>query len=497
MEKENKIDVSVIVPVYNAEKYLPECIDSLLKQNGICIEIIIIDDGSSDNSGAIAEQYINQYNHIRVFHQKNMGVSSARNTGLRMAEGDYVIFVDGDDQVKENSLYKLYYMSAEQRADIVIGSVLDWYQDSIPKNPHNSVPEELKNSILSGKDAFIGLIKSRAYHPGAHCYLFNKYYLERLRLRFDESIGYDEDELFTSLALCQAGRVFISGFEFYFYRQWKGSAVYSMSYQRRVISLIYVANCLIEFADQFQFTGNNGDLKSWLYVKIFNIYFHAFNFLQQVKDTSFVVPEFQINLFWRYFTCLSPDTQKICREHYLNALWRINKYIDWRLSDWVMTVSLKYTGNEKLLLIYNKMIDDELSGIKEDMPPDWIITTDRKYFSKADAVVFYLPSLHLETGEDIEKSEGQFWVAWYTDSEENYPWLEDDEAKELFDILMIYKQEADTAYPQYSYEFFERYSKQTAVEPFLPSFQQKAEGQKTHPFIPLMRKLDEKIALMC
>ena len=462
-----KIDLSVIVPVYNVEKYLPECIDSLLSQNGINIEIIMIDDGSTDQSGEIAEQYVHKFRMggvIKVVHRVNMGVSSARNTGLKMAEGEYVIFIDSDDRVKENSLCELYCIAIEQKADIVKGNVLDWYQDSIPKNPHNPVPENIKRTILSGSDAYIGLIRSGAYHPGAYCYLFKRTYLDQLQIRFDESIGYDEDELFTSLALCQAGRVFITGLEFYFYRQWGGSAVYSMSYQRRVNSLMYVAGCLLKFADRFQFSGNNGELKSWLYVKIFKIYFHAFNFLQHIKDTSFILPEFKMDLFWRNCTSLSPDAQLICREHYLNALMGINNYIRWRLSYWVMSVSNQYTGNEKLLLIYNKMMDEELSEIKKDIPARWIITTDRKYFSQADSVVFYIPHLNIETGEDIEKREGQIWVAWYPEAKENYSWLLEDDSKELFDIRMTYKQEADIIIPHYQYEIFERFSPQVCVE---------------------------------
>jgi glycosyltransferase involved in cell wall biosynthesis len=466
MKKENKIDVSVVVPVYNTEKYLAKCIDSLLNQNGVRIEIIMIDDGSTDHSGVIAEQYANQYDYIKVMHRENMGVSSARNTGLAMAEGEFVIFIDSDDRVKENSFCELYHIAKGQNTDILIGDVLYFYQDSICKNPHNPVPEELKHTVLCGRDAYTGLISSGAYHPGIHCYLFKKSYLDRLQLCFDESISYDEDELFTSLALCRAESIFITSIGFYFYQQRKGSVVYSLSSQKRVIYLMHVADCLIEYADQFQFSGNDRELKSWLFVKIFNIYSSAFYFLQQVRNTSFILPEFQMELLWKDWTCLSPAAQKKCGEHYMKALRGINNYRNWRLSEWVKHVSLQYTGNEKLLLIYNIMMDEELSEIKKDIPTNWIITTDRKYFSQADAVVFYLPYLHLETGDDIEKREGQIWVAWYPEPEENYPWLKDDEAKELFDIRMNYKKGAAL------------------------------EEQKTHPFIRLLRKLEEKMALM-
>jgi hypothetical protein len=160
---------------------------------------------------------------------------------------------------------------------------------------------------------------------------------------------------------------------------------------------------------------------------------------------------------------LWPDAQQACKEHYNNASFLLIKYINWRLSDWVMPVNWHYKGNKKLLLFYN-IREEELSKIKQDIPPDWIITIDRKYFSKADAVVFYLPQLHLEIGDDLEKREGQIWVAWYDQPEENYYWLADDEAKELFDLRMTYKQEADIIYPKYRIDHFASFSRQDDVE---------------------------------
>ena len=460
--KMKKIDLSIIVPVFNVEKYLTDCLDSLLKQCGIHMEIIIIDDGSTDRSFEIAEQYFRNYDYIKVVHRENAGVSSARNTGLKIAQGEYIIFIDSDDRIKENSLCELFNSGIEQNADIVMGNVIYCYEDGDCDNPKRPVPDDMKYIILSGSEAFSGLIKSESYHPGAYCYMYKKEYINSLSLRFDESLSYCEDELFTSLALCQAERVYITGLAFYFYRQRAGSAVYSMSCNNRVSSLMYVANYLSDFANRFEYCGKNGELKSWLYVKVFNIYFHAFNFLQHVKDSSFVLPHFKMDLFWRNCNHLSPDAQQACREHYNNASFLLIKYINWRLSDWVMPVNFRYKGN-KLLLFYN-IREEELAKIKQDIPADWIITIDRKYFSQAHAVVFYLPQLHLEIGDDLEKREGQIWVAWYDQPEENYYWLVDDEAKELFDLRMTYKQEAEIVYPNYRVDNFASFVRQDDVE---------------------------------
>ena len=89
--------VSVIVPAYNVERFLPRCIESLLKQSYSNLEIIIVDDGSTDKTGDIAEGYAEKYDHIRCIHKENGGLSDARNMGLKYSKGEYVVFFDSDD----------------------------------------------------------------------------------------------------------------------------------------------------------------------------------------------------------------------------------------------------------------------------------------------------------------------------------------------------------------------------------------------------------------
>ena len=89
--------ISVVVPVYNVEKYLERCVDSIIKQTYKNLDIILVDDGSQDNSGKICDKYKEKYNNIQVIHQKNQGLSIARNNGLAIAEGNYITFIDSDD----------------------------------------------------------------------------------------------------------------------------------------------------------------------------------------------------------------------------------------------------------------------------------------------------------------------------------------------------------------------------------------------------------------
>jgi len=111
---------SVIVPVYNVEQYLDKCLASILGQTYKDFECIVVDDGSPDNSSAIIDKYVKQDQRFKVIHQKNMGVSAARNAGLAIAQGDYITFVDSDDYISNEYLEKFALKIANTDADIVI-----------------------------------------------------------------------------------------------------------------------------------------------------------------------------------------------------------------------------------------------------------------------------------------------------------------------------------------------------------------------------------------
>jgi glycosyltransferase involved in cell wall biosynthesis len=112
--------ISVIVPVYNVEDYLPKCLDSILKQSFVDFELILVDDGSTDTSGKICDQYAQIDNRIKVIHQKNGGLSNARNAAIDIARGKYYYFIDSDDWVDEQMLFEMYEQAILNDADIVI-----------------------------------------------------------------------------------------------------------------------------------------------------------------------------------------------------------------------------------------------------------------------------------------------------------------------------------------------------------------------------------------
>lgn len=111
--------ISLIVPIYNVEKYLPSCIDSILKQTYVDMEVILVDDGSPDNCPAICDEYAKKDERIHVIHQQNKGLSGARNTGIEYAQGEYLIFVDSDDTIEPTMVEELYTYAEGRECKIV------------------------------------------------------------------------------------------------------------------------------------------------------------------------------------------------------------------------------------------------------------------------------------------------------------------------------------------------------------------------------------------
>ena len=180
-----EIKVSIIVPVYNAENYIKRCIDSIIAQDYPNWELIIIDDGSSDSSGDRCDRYSLLDKRIRVVHKPNGGVSSARNTGLKAANGDWISFVDADDYVKPSFLSS-FLAKLSDNVEYVSMGFENLNSQSFPVI-----------SIIDTNNALEGLFSSGAYkymQPWAKFFKKNK--IDELKLMFDTKLSIGEDKLF-------------------------------------------------------------------------------------------------------------------------------------------------------------------------------------------------------------------------------------------------------------------------------------------------------------
>lgn len=187
--KENLI--SVIIPVYNVEKHLPRCIESLLEQDFLDFELLLIDDGSHDSSGKICDEYAKKDYRIQVHHKKNGGVSSARNAGLYMAKGKWICFVDSDDWVNKSYLSDFFLYPMLENAIVIQGLFFEF-----PNNKKRTFfSYDNKSTNLNFKENFI--VENKLFHNGSPvAKLFDMEIVKSNNILFDESISLNEDHLF-------------------------------------------------------------------------------------------------------------------------------------------------------------------------------------------------------------------------------------------------------------------------------------------------------------
>lgn len=161
--------VSVIVPIYNIEKYLGECIESILGQTYPLYELILVDDGSTDSSGTIADEYVRLDSRIKVIHKQNGGLTSARNAGLKVAQGEWIMHVDGDDWIEPDMIQELLSEAKKSGADIVFG---DSYKDG-PSSTVIRIPDW--DDKVAGMKQYIASVWTCVWGCIAKRSLYNEY----------------------------------------------------------------------------------------------------------------------------------------------------------------------------------------------------------------------------------------------------------------------------------------------------------------------------------
>lgn len=243
--------LSIIVPVYNVESFLEFCVSSLYRQNLDIseYEVILVNDGSTDDSKAIAVRLQQEHSNIRLINQVNQGLSGARNTGIANAHGDYIWCIDSDDEIEDNCLDIIVDEIEKHDFPDLYGIILDEvnkdkkhlnYQCDQPSMPHGA--------LIKGSQAIIG-----GFNPSSACALImRKTFLDENELRFKVGITHEDVE-FTYRAMAVADRVYFSNNKVYYYYRWGNTMSTAKDTERLlkyVIDDIEVAKSFTELAER-------------------------------------------------------------------------------------------------------------------------------------------------------------------------------------------------------------------------------------------------------
>lgn len=188
--------ISIIVPIYNTEKYLHECLDSILNQTYTNFEVLLVNDGSTDSSGIICQEYVERDSRFRYFEKDNGGVASARNLGLEHSEGTYITFIDSDDWVEQNYLDVLYTALKENDTDVAISTYKRFAQDGVfYLRSYSREDDEFLNLGTRSRDSFLEILPRLGELDHSFYSISSKLIKRKIigNLLFDEQVSYAED----------------------------------------------------------------------------------------------------------------------------------------------------------------------------------------------------------------------------------------------------------------------------------------------------------------
>ena len=183
------MDISVVVPVYNTENYLRKCVDSIINQQNVSIEIILVDDGSTDSSGKICEEYASKFPYIHTVHIENSGPATAKNVGLKLAKGDYVSFTDSDDELEPTMFYEMINAGKKNNSEIICCNFKE--TDAYGIISHTACSEKIY--VFDKLEALRRLLSKDLIYTGSVTKIFKKELLTQNEITHDDGLKTDED----------------------------------------------------------------------------------------------------------------------------------------------------------------------------------------------------------------------------------------------------------------------------------------------------------------
>lgn len=246
---------TVIVPVYNVEEYLQECLESIINQDYNDIEIILVEDGSTDRSKEICDIYANKDCRIKVVYKSNSGLSAARNTGLDVCSGKYIMFLDSDDYLENKKVISNFVkIFEENNCDLIYGAYTGFndikHDMRINKKNINISNEDIEN--LDTEEAILKIFDSKSYQCTAYTKIYKRSLIESNKLRFKEGI-YHEDEEWTPRVLIKSSKIYIYKEPFYMRRYRPDSIMTSrddLKIQNRIRDMLWIAKYMVSYIEK-------------------------------------------------------------------------------------------------------------------------------------------------------------------------------------------------------------------------------------------------------
>ncbi len=252
------IKFSILVPVYNVEAYLPECVDSILAQTYTNFEVILVDDGSPDRCGEMCDEYAVQDSRVRVIHKQNGGLISARKAGVAAAKGEFICFVDSDDFIANDMLETYYDILKCKKVDIICAGYTSYCAGQTTKMPQNAKPgyyskEQLKKEIyprmMSVKPHAASLIL-----PSVSTKCFRKQIVENVYSSVPNEIAIGEDVAVSYPALLSSDAIYVTDYCGYMYRQNPDSMTHAHR-KNLYVNMKLLLSHLYNVAETFQWDG--------------------------------------------------------------------------------------------------------------------------------------------------------------------------------------------------------------------------------------------------
>lgn len=237
--------VSVVVPIYNVENYLEECLESVINQTYKNLEIICVEDCSTDNSRVLLENFAQKDSRIKIiYHQTNRGLSAARNSGIDHSSGDYIYFIDSDDWIDDNYIENLVKAALDNNAEIVVNTnAISKYNKFSIAHLENKTYNHIENSFIDATPAIQNIIWNTWTH------LWNRNFLNRINARFPEG-ELIEDIYFQIITYLQIDKIYIIRNAQYHHRFHSKSIMATISKDNAAKQILRIINLAIDYAEE-------------------------------------------------------------------------------------------------------------------------------------------------------------------------------------------------------------------------------------------------------